>query len=139
MLYRSGNQWALCLFKVRYTQYGELFEQYTHDKQWWLEFVEQWEHTVIIEFIDVVATDEQLARLEEVNILNIPNGFNSICSDYVEYGIFPEGIEHKLRNLQLEKENKYLINENILKDNKIITLEGGVMELTIILSMMGGM
>lgn len=77
----------------------------SEDKQWWLDFEEKWEHTEIIEFIPVEPTQEQVDRLEEINQLNIPDGFGSMLSDYVENGTFPEGFNHPLRNLQVYKEN----------------------------------
>lgn len=107
MLYRKGNQWDLCPYKVRYTQYGEVLEQYTHDKQWWIDFADQWEHTRILEFIDMVYTNEQKARLEEIK--NISEGFASICSDYVKDGSFPnDWTDHPLQLIQLRKENTSL-------------------------------
>ena len=105
MLYRNqGREWAICLYKVKYIQHGEELEQYTHDKQWWIDFADRWEHTEIVEFIDVAATDEQLARLEEIK--HIPDGFGYECSQYVEFGVFPEGINHPLKTLQTTKENE---------------------------------
>ena len=131
MLYRNGNQWDLCPYKVRYTQYGEVLEQYTHDKQWWIDFAEKWEHTNIIEFIDMKYTDEQKARLEEIK--NIPEGFGVICSDYVKDGSFPtDWADHPLQLIQLRKENTSLKEDiSTLQNN----LDQAVMELTTVIAM----
>ncbi len=108
MILYKNRKWHMCSEKVRYVQNGEEITQFVgsegHD--WWLDFEQKHEHTEIIEFVDVVATQEQLDRLEEVNQLNIPDGFSSILSDYVGDGVFPEGVNHPLMTLQLKKENE---------------------------------
>ena len=114
IFYKNG--WRLCSEKIRYVQHGEEITQYVgsegHD--WWVDFEEKWEHTEIIEFIPVEPTQEQLDRFEEVNQLNIQEGFGAELSDYVEFGIFPEGFNHVLRPIQIlkqqEEQDKYLID-----------------------------
>lgn len=100
----------MCEEKVKYLQNGEEKIQYVgsegHD--WWSDFDSKWEHTEIVEFIPVAATDEQLARFDEVNQLNVPEGFGSELSNYVESGTFPEGINHPLINLENAKRIKNL-------------------------------
>lgn len=103
MLYRDGNKWSLSPYKVKYIQNGETLEKYTNNKQWWVDFAQQWEHTQIVEFTDVIYTNEQLNRLKEIE--DIADGFGDICGNYVEFGVFPFSTTHKLRGLQLEKEN----------------------------------
>ena len=107
MVFYKNGRWHLCNEKVHYTQNGEEITQYVgsegHD--WWVDFANKWEHTGIIEFIPVEPTQEQLDRLEEINELNIPDGFGSMLSNYVENGLFPEGVSNPLRNLQAYKEN----------------------------------
>lgn len=107
MVFYKNGRWHLCNKKVKYMQNDKEITQYvgSEDKQWWLDFEEKWEHTEIIEFIPVEPTQEQVDRLEEINQLNIPDGFGSMLSDYVENGTFPEGFNHPLRNLQVYKEN----------------------------------
>ena len=128
MLYYKG-QWNFCTEKVRYIQHGEEITQYVgsegHD--WWVDFEQKWAHTEIIEFIPVEPpTEEQLKRLEEVNQLNIPDGFVYECSQYVEFGIFPEGVNHVLRPIQIMKQqdeqDEYLIDS----DFRLSLLEMGV-------------
>lgn len=114
IFYKNG--WYLCNEKVKYIQHGEELIQYvmSEGRDWWLDFEEKWEHTKIIEFIPVEPTDEQINRLEEVNQLNIKEGFGYECSQYVEFGIFPEGFNHVLRPIQIlkqqEEQDKYLID-----------------------------
>lgn len=111
MLYLKNGEWALSPFKVKYEQHGEALEQFTHDKQWWIDFAAKWDHTEIIEFEDTSFTVEQKARLEEVK--NIDEGFEYYAAQYVLDGTFPDELEddeermknHPLQLLQLEKEN----------------------------------
>ena len=118
MIFYKNGKWHICTEKVHYTQHGEEITQYVgsegHD--WWVDFEQKWEHTEIIEFIPVEATQEQLDRLEEVNQLSIKEGFGYECSRYVEYGIFPEGFNHVLRPIQILKEQNeqdaYLVDND---------------------------
>ena len=121
MVYFKNNQWHICKEKVKYIQHGEEFEQYVgaegHD--WWVDFEEKWEHTEIIEFIPVEPTDEQLQRLEEVNSLNIPDGYGELVQNYVINNKFPEGLNHPLRELQLQKLNEQLKEYQVIQDSVI--------------------
>lgn len=107
MVFYKNRRWHLCNEKVKYTQNGKEIEQYVgsegHD--WWEDFEQKHEHTEIIEFIPVEPTEEQLIRLEEINELNIPDGFSDMVSNYVKDKIFPESFNHPLRKLQVYKEN----------------------------------
>jgi len=89
--------------KVRYVQHGEEKEQYVgaegHD--WWVDFANRWEHTEIIEFVEAEYTQEQLARFEKIKHMEASE---EILESYVKNGAFPEGIDHPLRNLQIEKD-----------------------------------
>ena len=104
----------MCEHKVKYLQHGEEIIQYVMSEghEWWIDFEEKWEHTEIIEFIPVEPTEEQLGRFEEINQLNIKEGFGGELSAYVEFGIFPEGINHPLKFLQDTKKIEEL--ENII-------------------------
>ena len=127
IFYKNGN-WHLCSEKVRYIQHGEEITQYVgsegHD--WWVDFEQKWEHTEILEFIPVEPTQEQLQRLEEINELRIPDGFGTICSDYVREGIFPEGVNHPLKGLQLQKENNVTADYMIDLDFRLSSMELGI-------------
>jgi hypothetical protein len=112
------NGWRLCNEKVKYIQHGEEITQYVgsegHD--WWVDFEEKWEHTEIIEFIPVEPTEMQLNRFEEVLQLNIPEGFGGELGDYVEHGIFPGGVNHVLRPIQIlkqqDEQDSYLVDSD---------------------------
>lgn len=116
MIYYKNNKYHMCEHKVKYIQHGEEIIQYVmsegHD--WWVDFEEKWEHTEIIEFIPVEPTPVQVARLEKVNKLQIPDGFSSELGEYVEHGIFPEGFTHVLRPIQIQEEqlqqDEYLVD-----------------------------
>lgn len=111
MLYLKHGEWALSPLKVKYKQHGEVLEQYTNDKQWWLDFAEKWDHTEIIEFKEATYSDEQRARLEEVK--DVEEGFEYYAARYALDGIYPNELEveeerlkkHPLRVLQLQNEN----------------------------------
>ncbi len=128
MLFYKNGKWHVCSEKVRYIQHDEEIEQYvgSEGNQWWVDFEEKWEHTEIIEFISVEPTEEQLDRFEEINQLNIKEGFGHECSQYVEFGIFPEGFNHILRPLEIlkqqEEQDKYLVDG----DFRLSLIEMGV-------------
>lgn len=110
MIFYKDGRWNLSTEQVHYRQHGEEIIQFVtaegHD--WWTDFESKWDHTEIIKFIPVEPTAEQLERLEEINQLDIPEGQSGIVGDYVENGVFPEGINHPLWGLQLRKENEEL-------------------------------
>lgn len=110
LLFYKDRTWHLCTEKVKYIQRSKEIEQYVGSEghNWWVDFANKWGHTEIIEFIPVEPTQEQVDRLEEINQLNIPDGFGSAINSYVEKEIFPEGYTHPLGNLKLQKENKEL-------------------------------
>ena len=128
MVYYKNNQWNMCTEKIKYTQRGDEITQYigTEGRDWWIEFAEKWEHTEIIEFISVATTGEQLERLDEINQLNISEGFGAELSDYVKFGIFPEGFNHILRPIQILKQqddqDEYLVDN----DFRLSLIEMGV-------------
>jgi hypothetical protein len=119
MLLKTIDGYELATSKVVYTKNGEQIEQVVGEEgqQWWLNFAEKWDHTNIIEFTDVVYTDEQLARLEEVKNLDISD---SVASEYVMEGIIGEGLEM----LTLQKKNAEL--ESLLADLTEVVLLGGM-------------
>lgn len=109
MLVKNDSGFLLYPWKVRYIQDGQEIEQWAlPSKEWWTEFAQNWENTEIIEFIEAELTEEQLARFEDLNQLNIPEGHRNVCIEYIMTGIFPEGIDHPLRLLQIQKENQAL-------------------------------
>ena len=102
---------------VRYRQHEQEIEQWAiPNKQWWIDFAEKWENTEIIEFVEMNLTGEQLARAREIEQLIIDEGHRDICIDYILDGVFPEGINHPLRNLQLQR-------ESLVRDEYLIDLD----------------
>lgn len=128
MLFYKNGKWHVCSEKVRYIQHGEEITQYVgsegHD--WWVDFEQKWEHTEIIEFIEVKPTQEQISRYNEVLQLNIPEGYGGELSCYVEFGIFPEGFNHILRPIQIlkqqDEQDAYLVDN----DFRLSLIEMGV-------------
>ena len=122
------NRWHLCNEKVKYIQHGEEITQYVmsegHD--WWVDFEEKWGHTEIIEFIPVVPTAEQVKRYNDILQLNLPDGFGGTLSEYVEFGIYPEGYNHVLRPVQIL--NQQIEQDEYLIDNdfRLSLIEKGV-------------
>ena len=117
MLIKDGDCFRLYPWKVRYRQHGQEIEQWAiPNKQWWIDFAEKWENTEIIEFVEMNLTGEQLARAREIEQLIIDEGHRDICIDYILDGVFPEGINHPLRNLQLQR-------ESLVRDEYLIDLD----------------
>ena len=118
MLYKDNEGLKLSAKKVRYIQNGEEIEQFVGSEgtQWWIDFANKWEHTNIIEFVDVVYTAEQLARYEEVKAMDINE---SVLQEYVENGMAGQGLEV----LALKKENEEL--RQLLADLTETVLLGG--------------
>lgn len=116
LIFYKNSRWHLCDKKVKYIQHGEEITQYirAEGRDWWTDFETKWEHTEIIEFMPVEPTEVQLERFNEILELNIGEGFSSELSKYVEFGTFPDGINHALRPLQIlkrqEEQDEYLID-----------------------------
>ena len=117
MLEKMNNGFKLYPWKVRYIQHEEEIEQWAlPNKEWWTDFADKWEHTEIIEFVEVELTAEQLARAREIEQLQISEGHRDICIDYILEGVFPEGITHPLRDLQVQR-------ESLVRDEYLIDLD----------------
>ena len=86
MLYYKNNQWHFCQLKVTYTVRGQQVTKYTNDKQWWLGFNEKWPHVNNLQFEYVEPTQRQKDRLDIVNAQDIPEGFLSYASEFVQNG-----------------------------------------------------
>lgn len=123
MLYRDDEGLKLSNKKVVYLQNGAQEESLitTDGVEWWVEFANKWSNTEIVEFVDISYTEEQLTRFE--NIKNMDINIDAL-NLYVLEGLFPEGIDDPLRNLQLESENVEL--KSLLADLTGIVLLGGM-------------
>ncbi len=129
MLIKKGNRFELYPHKVRYMQHGKEIEQWAlPNKEWWIDFAEKWEHTEIIEFTEIELTEEQAKRAEEIENIRLDEGFREMCIEYILDGVFPVGIEHPLRQLQIKKEqteqDTYLVDQ----DFRLSLVEMGVSE-----------
>lgn len=104
MLRKENGYLKLYPWMVKYTQHGKTVEQWAlPSKEWWTDFADKWEHTEIVEFVEVELTNEQLARAEEIEQLRIDEGYRDICIDYILHSQFPEGPDHPLRQLQVQE------------------------------------
>ena len=126
MLIKKGNRFELYPHKVRYNQHGKEREQWAlPNKEWWVDFADKWQHTTIIEFQEVTLNQIQLERFAEVET-GIPESFASACVDYILEGVFPDGITHPLRQLEIKKQqdeqDSYLIDQ----DFRLSMVEMGV-------------
>lgn len=126
VLYKDEEGLKLSSLKVRYTQHGEEKEQFigSEGMDWWISFAEKWEHTNIIEFVNVEHTEKQIARFEEIKEIKIRE---DVLTSYVMDGIVGEGLEI----IALKKENTDLKTENIMQGQIIADLDFRLM--------MGGM
>jgi len=107
MLQRKGSQWELYPHKVKYIQHGKEREQWAlPDKQWWKDFSDKWDHTEIIEFVDIEVTEEMQKRFEEIR--NMPEDFHHIYFTYVETGEIIDEVpeNHPFNLIVLKKENE---------------------------------
>jgi len=87
MFIRQEGKWFLYPKKVTYTQQGKEYIRWaTPSKEWWENFASEWEHTTILKFEDIILTDEQLARFEEIK--NMPEDFPNVYEKYVLDGVF---------------------------------------------------
>lgn len=119
--------------KIKYMQHGEEVEQIIGSEglEWWNKFAEIWNHTEIIEVIDIKYTKEQTNRLEEVKDLDASA---EVLVAYAIDGTVGEGLEHL--NEAKEKGNLTnlvadLVVENKKKDIMIAQLTNTVADLTL--------
>lgn len=107
MLYYENNKWHISTLKVEYMQDRETLENYigAEGKRWWNELAGLHENIEIVKFIDLNITNEQLARLEEINQLNIGDGYSEVVGMYVMRDIFPDEASHILKDLENKKAN----------------------------------
>ena len=112
MVYFKDNEWHIVTEKVLYKQDGEELENFVgqEGKEWWYGVT----GVEVVEFTPVDVYSQQLERLDEVNRLNIGDGFGELVGDYVLYDIFPNDILHPLWDLQILKQQ--LIQDEYLLD-----------------------
>ncbi len=106
MLIKDGDCFRLYPWKVRYRQHGQEIEQWAlPSKEWWTDFADRWEHTEILEFIEVELTEEQLARFEEIK--DMPEDFMEMYIEYILTGNISNEVElptnHPFQIIKLRK------------------------------------
>lgn len=81
--YKNGK-WELCKLVLSITEHGVKRNVKVVDASWWIDFASKWEHLKIVSTTDLVVTEEQKLRYE--NIKDMPEDFGDIYSQYVEFG-----------------------------------------------------
>lgn len=81
--YKNGK-WELCKLVLSITEHGVPREVKVVDASWWIDFASKWEHLKIVSTTDLVVTEEQRLRYE--NIKYMLEDFGDIYSQYVEFG-----------------------------------------------------
>lgn len=83
--------------------------RYIHNKEYFENILNQHEDYSNLVYEDVLLTDEQFTRYEQIR--SLPESSIGHCIEYVLNGVFPKGNGHALRNIQLELENQILGQE----------------------------
>lgn len=125
MIYFKDGKYVLCTHKISYTDASGKVTKYVGEEglDWWREFEKAWPEMKIDKIEEVKPTEEQLARFKDIQNFNIPIGFASEASDYVEKGIYPENDKAKIfTELKLTKENEELSEKLNIVDNTIADL-----------------
>lgn len=128
MVYYKDNQWNLPELEVAYNDDGQLITKNvgSEGKDWWLELADLHEDIELIKFTDTASTDEELARLKEVNELNIPEGHSGVLGDYVHEKKFPDKANHVLKDLQNKKADESYQNYFVDLDFRLSMSEMGM-------------
>ena len=115
MLYRDNDGLKLASTEVKYTQHGVERTQpiVGEGTEWWIQFAKDWSHTQIISFDEIIYTEEQLERFEEIKESLLSE---HILNDYVIDDLIGNGLEY----LNMRKENERL--KNLLADLTEIVL-----------------
>ena len=119
MLIKTMDGYKLAEHTVIYKKNNKTIEQAVGEegKEWWLDFAEKWSDTEIIEFTDLHYTDEQLARLDEIKIMELSD---NVLDEYVINGVAGES----MGTFVLQKENENL--RALLADLTEVVLLGGI-------------
>ena len=110
VIYENG-EYTPCTYKVTLQNNGVEDVHYTNFRTYWEDMVAKHDHLTNLNFEEVTFSAEQDVRLQEISELDIPQGFQSQVREYVETGNFPDGYEHPLSDLKLNKEREQHQNE----------------------------
>lgn len=126
VIYYKDGRWNLNPYLVKYNQHGENLEKYTEDKEWWLDFEEKWDHTEVLEFVDVEYTTEQKERFKQIE--HLPEDFGKTYSDYVKDGSFNDDMpsQHPFNLIRMKYEqssrDNYMLEIDMLMTMKELGL-----------------
>ena len=88
MIYFQDNQFHFFSLVARFRAHGELTQKYTNDRRYWENFVDKWWHHDSLGFESVRPTEEQQARLGELNALpDISGLYDFEAAEFVEFGV----------------------------------------------------
>jgi predicted mannosyl-3-phosphoglycerate phosphatase (HAD superfamily) len=103
IIYENG-EYTPCTYRVTLQNRGVEDVHYTNFRTYWENMVAKHDHLTNLNFEEVTFSAEQDARLQEISGLGIPQGFQSQVREYVETGNFPDGYDHPLASLKINKE-----------------------------------
>lgn len=108
MVFYKNNQWNISDATVTYKDGGKLTTKSVglEEKKWWSNLEKAWPEINIIQFEEILATEEQIQRLKKVNAANIPDGYSSIVSNYVKSGKYPDEFTHRLKDIELKETSR---------------------------------
>ena len=124
IIYENG-EYTPCTYKVTLQNRGVEETHYANFRTYWEDMVAKHDNLTNLNFEEVSFSAEQDARLQEISELDIPQGFQAEVREYVETGNFPEGYEHPLSDLKLNKEREKH-NEEINDAYKMILESEGL-------------
>lgn len=123
IIYENG-EYTPCTYRVTLQNRGVEETHYANFRTYWEDMVAKHEYLTNLSFEEITFSAEQDARLQEISELNIPQGFQAEVKEYVENGNFPEGYEHPLSDLKLNKERLQHQNDIDEAHQMILESEG---------------
>lgn len=106
MITFENGKWQPCTWKVTFESRGKTMTQYTNNKERFIRLENFHDHITNMSFEEVVFSDEQNQRLEELISAQIPETFDHDAKKYVETGEFPESYNNPFAALKISKEQK---------------------------------
>lgn len=113
--------------------------KYDHNEKYWREFVKKWWHHHSLNFEPLVLSDEQQARLDEVNQAAIPQQWLGEVAVYVEFGYvepesqcpylsdkaeLPENLEARYEHLLNQKRQELAAHRYKVETGGVVTDQG---------------
>lgn len=118
MVYYEKNEWHIPTKQVTYVEDKKTVVKTVGNEGvgWWNDFAEKWPEVGKLKFDDITPTNEQKARLAEVNSLGIGDGFSDVITDFVIDNVFPDNLTHSLRPIEIyRKKGGGVIDEPLLQ------------------------